>query len=157
MVDPSIVETGDQSDFLSASRERLERALVARFGLDDGLEASAAAIEYAVRCWDEVGVMDNPVGYLYRVGETHGRRSLSSRRRPTALAVEPVTQDRPVDVDLQRALLKLDPVQRVAVVLVHAHGHSYVEASEIIGVPVTTFNNHLHRGLSSLRRELEQP
>ena len=156
MVDRSRTESRTLSSFLDSSRERLERALVARFGVDDGLDASAAAVEYAVRFWDRVGPMDNPTGYLFRVGETHGRRSVERRKRDATLLVEQYTHDQPVDIDLQRALVRLDPIQRVAVVLVHAHGHTYVEAAEILEVPVSTFNNHLRRGLSQLRRELEQ-
>lgn len=156
MSDPSKVESQALSSFLETSRVRLERALVARFGIEDGLEASAAAVEYAIEFWDRVAKMDNPAGYLYRVGETHGRRNTQRRMRQVQLVVESSVHDEPVDLDLQRALLKLDSLQRVAVVLVHAHGHTYIEAAEILDVPVSTFNNHLHRGLSQLRRELEQ-
>lgn len=156
MADPFSVEMDSLSEFLAGARDGLERALVARFGVDEGLEASAAAVEYAVRCWDRVRVMDNPAGYLYRVGETAGRRNSNRRRRQTSLMVESTVQDQVVDIDLQRALMRLKPIQRVAVVLVHAHGHSYVEASEIVGVSVSTFNNHLHRGLARLRQELEK-
>ena len=145
------------SQFLSDAQRRLERALVARFGMDDGREAAADAMAYAVEHWPRLRVMDNPLGYLYRVGETRGRR-LARRWAPLDVLVEePRTEDGVVDVDLQRALVRLKPAQRVAVVLVHGHGHSYREAAEVLDVPVTTVTNDLHRGLARLRSILERP
>lgn len=99
--------------------------------------------------------MKNPVGYLYRVGETSGRRRARRWHRIGLLVSEPVTIDVPADLDLQRALLKLSDAQRVAVVLVHGHGHSYAEVADVLDVPVTTVTNHLHRGLDRLRSILE--
>ena len=145
------------SSFLSDARCRLERALIARFGLDDGLEAASEAMVFAVAHWPRLRAMENPLGYLYRVGETSGRR-LTRRWEPFDVLVhEPCTEDGVVDVDLQRALVRLKPAQRVAVVLVHGHGHSYREAAEVLDVPITTVTNDLHRGLARLRSILERP
>jgi RNA polymerase sigma-70 factor (ECF subfamily) len=145
------------AEFLSDAQRRLERALVARFGMDDGLEAAADALAFAVEHWSRLRGMDNPLGYLYRVGETRGRR-LARRWQPfDALVHEPRTEDGVVDLDLQRALLRLKPAERVAVVLVHGHGHSYREVAEVLDVPVTTVTNHLHRGRARLRSILERP
>ncbi len=142
--------------FVSDARPNLERALVARFGLHDGMEAASVAIDYAFNEWPRVSAMANPVGYLYRVGQSSARRTSSFRRRSRALVDEPVTVDAPVDVDLQRALMRLRADHRVAVVLVHAHGHSYASAAEMMDVPVTTLTNHVTRGLARLRRLLEE-
>jgi RNA polymerase sigma-70 factor (ECF subfamily) len=147
--------TNELAGFVSSSRPDLERALVARFGLHDGMEAAAVAVDYAVRHWARLGEMENPAGYLYRVGESSARRADQRRRRHQPLVTEPVTIDRPLDVDLQRALTRLRPDQRVALVLVYAHGHSYAAAARLMNLPVTTVNNHLTRGLARLRKELE--
>lgn len=136
---------------------RLERALVARFGVDRGGDAAAEAIAYGLEHRERVMAMANPAGYLYRVGERRGRRMLDRLGRQTALVDEPVTEQRVVDVDLQRALLRLRPDHRVAVVLVLAHGHTYAEAAEILDVPLTTVTNHVSRGRARLRSILEQP
>jgi RNA polymerase sigma-70 factor (ECF subfamily) len=141
-----------QTDFLSTAQPLLERALVARFGLRDGMDAASDAIEYAITHWDRVATMDNPTGYLFKVARSKATRSIRRSARLTALAQEPVTTDRPVDVDLQRALLELPWEQRVAVMLVYSHGHTYASAAEVLGVPVTTITNHLHRGLAQLRK-----
>lgn len=155
MADTATDMTDDRTHFLGDAQARLERALVVRFGIDDGLEAASDALAYAVENWDRVEAMKNPVGYLYRVGETSGRRRARRWHRIGLLVSEPVTIDVPADLDLQRALLKLSDAQRVAVVLVHGHGHSYAEVADVLDVPVTTVTNHLHRGLDRLRSILE--
>ena len=71
------------------------------------------------------------------------------------LVDDPVSVDTAVDLDLQRALMRLKPDQRVAVVLVHAHGHSYADAASLMDIPVTTVTNHVTRGLARLRQFLE--
>ncbi len=157
MADTATDMTDDLARFLGDAQARLERALVARFGIDDGLEAASDALAYAVENWDRVAAMENPVGYLYRVGETSGRRRTRRWQRIGLLVREPITSDGPADVDLQRALLGLSDAQRVAVVLVHGHGHSYAEAAKVLDVPVTSVTNHLHRGLTRLRSILEHP
>ncbi len=138
--------------FLVEAQPRLERALVARFGINDGLDAASEAVAYALENWSRLEAMENPVGYLYRVGQTSGRRLAGRWRRLDALVAEPLSGDTVLDVDLQKALLRLKPDERVAIVLVHAHGHSYLEVADVLGVPVTTVANHLHRGLNHLRR-----
>jgi DNA-directed RNA polymerase specialized sigma24 family protein len=141
--------------FLSELRPDLERALVARFGLHDGMDAAAEALAYGCAEWERLAAMSNPAGYLYRVGESKGRRWQGRRRRTVLLVEEPTSVDRPVDIDLQRALSRLKSDQRVAIVLVHAHGHTYATAAEVMDVPITTVTNHIHRGLARLRRLLE--
>ena len=140
--------------FIVANRSGLERALVARYGLSDGLDAASHAIEFSVAHWERLSTMSNPLGFLFRVGHTHGLRGVRSKRRLTELVTDPVTTDERVDVDLQRALVRLSWEQRVAIVLVHAHGHSYADTARIMGMPVTTITNHVNRGLARLRRIL---
>lgn len=143
-------------EVLAEVRPRLERALVARYGIPDGLDAAAEAMAYAVEHWDELRTMQNPAGYLYRVGQSAGGRLARRWSRQGALVAEPWGTDAVVDVDLQRALLRLKPDERVAIVLVHAHGHTYAEAAAVLDVPITTVTNHLNRGLARLRRTLER-
>ena len=144
-----------RADYLSDARPLLERALVARFGLRDGMDAASDAIEYAITHWDRVSAMENPTGYLFKVAHSKATRAIRRSKRLTMLASEPTTTDRPVDIDLQRALLQLPWEQRVAVMLVHSHGHTYASAAEVLDVPVTTITNHLHRGLAQLRTAMD--
>jgi RNA polymerase sigma-70 factor (ECF subfamily) len=146
----STVSTPDE--FLAEARPILERALVARFGLRDGMDAAADAVEYAVANWARVSVMENPKGYLFKVGHSKATRAIRRARRLTAFVGEPVTTDSPTDLDLQKALLRLPWELRVAVMLVHAHGHTYASAAEVLDIPVTTLTNHVQRGLTQLRK-----
>ncbi|CAN5849817.1 MAG: RNA polymerase sigma factor [Ilumatobacteraceae bacterium] len=144
----------DIGSFLSQARPMLERAFVARFGLELGREAAADAVAYSVEHWPRLSSMENPVGYLYRVGQTAARRH-HRWRRTASIVAEPATTDDVVDMDLQRALMRLRFEQRVAVLLIHGFGHSYREVAELLEVPTTTVTNHVNRGLARLRTILE--
>ncbi len=145
----------DIAQVLAALRPGLERALIARLGIEDGTEAAADAVSWALEHEDRVRAMHNPAGYLCRVGQSSARRVRRRRGSMTALIAEPVSSQEPVDVDLQRALMRLKPEQRVAILLVHAHGHTYAEAAQLLGLPVTSVTNHIQRGLVRLRRLME--
>jgi RNA polymerase sigma-70 factor (ECF subfamily) len=56
---------------------------------------------------------------------------------------------------IQRALTALAPEFRTAVVLVDLEGHSYQDASRIMGTPIGTVRSRLHRARHSLRHSLE--
>ena len=135
-----------------ASR-RLRQVLVARFGMDAGAEAYQEAMAYAWEHRDRLSEMDNPVGYLYRVAQTAHRRQ---RRWARRVALPPVPEDRIPEVEpgLPDALARLSTRQRVAVLLVHAHGWTQVEAATVLDIDVSTLRNHLRRGLEQLRTSL---
>src|SRR5262245_48084251 len=59
--------------FVAAVEPRLRRAYIGWCGVDDAHDATAEALAYAWEHWDEVQTMDNPAGYLYRVGQTRSR------------------------------------------------------------------------------------
>lgn len=58
--------------------------------------------------------------------------------------------------DIERALDALPDAFRVAVVLVDVQGYSYVEAAQLLGVPVGTVRSRLARARSTLQRSLWQ-
>jgi DNA-directed RNA polymerase specialized sigma24 family protein len=142
-------ETGFEA-FVTAHSPRLRRALVAAYGSDRGAEALAEALAYAWEHWARVSTMAHPVPYLYRVGQTRTR----SRKRRIVFAV-PETAEPWVEPALPGALASLSERQRVAVVLVFGFGWQLGEVGEILGVRVTTVQNHLERGLERLRIALE--
>lgn len=145
----------DVEQFLAGSRVRLERALVARFGLDDVLEAADEAAAYAVEHWGRLSMMANPAGYLFRVGQTYGGRTRRRWQSTELLSdVSAVTSD-VFDIDLQRSLMRLKPAEWITVMLIHGHGHTYAEVAELLDVPITTIANNLSRGLVRLRHTLE--
>lgn len=61
------------SSLLAAVGPRLQRTFVARYGVDLGNEARADALGWAWEHRDRLSEMANPVGYLYRVGQTSVR------------------------------------------------------------------------------------
>lgn len=52
---------------------RVQRALIAAYGAEIGVEAHAEAMAVGWERWDQVAAMENPAGYLYRVGQSRAR------------------------------------------------------------------------------------
>jgi RNA polymerase sigma factor (sigma-70 family) len=137
--------------FVASHGPDLRRVLVARYGVEVGVEAAADALAYAWERWDRVAAMANPTGYLVRVGQSAARRY---HRRPVAMPAARAEIESTFDPRLPRALENLSPRQRAAVVLICVHDWTYPAASEVLGVSESTLRNHVRRGLESLRREL---
>ncbi len=141
--------------FIADARIKLRRALVARYGVELGVEACAEATAWAWANRDRLLAMANPVGYLYRVGQTAVRNETRFHRAPP---FPPEARDHEMPLaepGLHEALSRLTPDQRAAVMLVHAHGYRYAEAADLLDIPVSTLKNHLHRGSRRLRKILE--
>ncbi len=136
--------------FLAREREHLARAFVAAFGVERGQEALAEAMSYAWEHWERVEAMQNPVGYLYRVGQSRSRR-----RRRACLFPSAADAGTPwVEPGLPRALGGLTSRQRVAVVLAHGYGWTHREIGDLLGIRPTTVQNHIDRGVARLRSSL---
>ncbi len=106
---------------------------------------------YGWEHWDEVRVLGNPVGYLYRVGQSRTR----PRKRPAVFDVPSQAGDIWVEPGLAGALRDLSERQRLAVVLVYGFGWQLAEVAEVTGIRVPTVQTHAQRGLARLRRALE--
>lgn len=139
----------DFEAFVERFESKLRIALVALFGQDAGRDAAAASLAYGWEHWDDVSKLDNPVGYLYRVGQSSQRR----RKEPTWAPV-PVDATPHVEPGLPAAIGALSDRQRLAVVLVHAYGWDRVEVAELADISVSAVDTHLSRGLSRLRDSL---
>ncbi len=140
--------------FVAGDGQRLRRALVARYGPEIGAEVAGDAFARAWQDWSRVAGMENPAGYLYRVAQSAARRYRRWARRPS-FPPEYGGEDRLVEPGLAKALARLRPDQRVAVVLVHGYGCRYAEVAELTGTTVGAVRNHVHRGMARLRDELE--
>lgn len=145
------IETFDA--FVSRVEPGLKQAFVARFGRDDGVEAASEAFAYAWEHWDRVSVMENPAGYLYRVGRSRTRRI---RRRTPVLPAVQTSRMPDVEPLLPAALASLSERQRVAVILIHGLGWTQREVADLLGISRTTLQNHLERGTARLRRTLKE-
>jgi RNA polymerase sigma-70 factor (ECF subfamily) len=144
-----IAGTETFTEFVASYEVRLRQSLVAACGGEVGRDAAAEALEYAWANWDRVRGMENPVGYLYKVGRSRARRELR-RRRPV---FDPVVTSRIPDVEpkLPGALAELSQRQRTVVLLVHGYGWTQVEVSELLGISRSSVRSHLERGMASLR------
>ncbi len=143
------VETTTFETFVVEAEPRLRRALVAAYGLERGREAAAEALAYGWEHWDRVRTLRNPIGYLYRVGQSR------SRGRKQRLILERSSADDPwVEPGLAAALGALTERQRLAVVLVHGFGWTHAEVAAVTGIAPTTVQNHVDRGLEHLRAAL---
>ena len=99
----------------------LRQALIAAYGPDVGADATAEALAYAWEHWDRVSSMNNPAGYLYRVGQSKARRGIF--RKPPPIDVNPPeARAHWFEPQLAPAISGLSEKQRAAVVLVHGYG-----------------------------------
>jgi DNA-directed RNA polymerase specialized sigma24 family protein len=140
-------------DFATAHEPALRRAFVASYGAERGMEACAEAFAYAWQHWRRIRDMRNPVGYLYRVGQSKTRPRKRPRFVPDRSAGDP--EPPVVEPGLAAALAALSEPQRVAVVLVHGFDWTLRDVAELTGVTVSTVRTHLERGLDHLRNSLE--
>ena len=94
--------------------------------------------------------MANPLGYLYRVGQSSTRR----RKTPIVFA-RPDTHEPWIEPKLAVALGNLSERQRLAIILVHGYGWRPSEVAAVTGLRKTTVQTHAARGLARLRDALE--
>ena len=135
----------------------LQRAFVAHFGVEIGSDVAAEVSAWAWEHIDQVTSASNPGGLLYRVGQSRVRYHHRWARRGAVFPAEPgwVAGEAPeLDDELLLALGALKPKQRVAVLMVHGYGFSYLEVADLLGDSVAATTNHVHRGLYRLRRTI---
>lgn len=149
---------GDGFDlFIATTGEQVRRALVSFYGVEVGMEAAAEAMAVAWQRWEEITAMQNPGGFLFRVGQSAARPHVRWRRRSSAfpMADAASVSDDAAVVDLLRAMQHLPAVQRACVLLVKSYGFSYRETGDVLGVSEAAVTNHVHRGLNRLRSIME--
>ena len=138
--------------FVKEVEPRLSYAFFAAFGPEVGSEVTSEALAYAWEHWPRLSKMDNPAGYLYRVGQSKARWY----HRPRIYFPNVVRSDPPqVEPRLPEALMRLTQNQRLAVVLIHGMEWTEDEVAHLIGRSRSTVRTHLERGLARLRSELE--
>ena len=140
------------SDFVSEVEPRLRQALTGSLGSETGREATAEALAYGWEHWERIEVMDNPVGYLFRVGQRWGRRA-RSRTRTFLPAVDP-TREPWVEPKLPEAMRKLSERQRLVVFLQFGHDWTLSEIAELLGVSKASVQSYSDRGMGRLRTKL---
>ena len=110
--------------------------------------------------WEQVGAMEDPVGYLYRTAmnlfRKRYRRAVLAIRRSMGLAP---SRDDFADADdretVRQVLSTLPPRQRAALVLTELLGFSPDDAGRALGVQASTVRSLSHQGRASFRRAME--
>ncbi len=136
--------------FAREAEPRLRHALTAAVGQQAGRDATAEALSYGWEHWDRISAMENPAGYLYRVGRTAARR----RRRRAAFLPVPASRLPHVEPRLPEVMRRLTERQRVAVFLAYGMGWTRREVAELLGISANAVGAHLSRGLAKLRSGL---
>jgi DNA-directed RNA polymerase specialized sigma24 family protein len=149
------LEVGMFEEFVAGAEARLRIALIATYGPLDGQTAALDALSWAWENWDRVQVMANPVGYLYRVGQTAARRQ---RVRPIPIDSATFRNSGIPDInpELVPALGRLSAQQRTVVMLVHGFGWTIRDVARMLELAPSTVQTHLERGLARLRDQLEE-
>jgi len=107
---------------------------------------------YAWEHFAELSSMDNPAGFLFRVGQSRSRRR--RRRAPARFPATDLFDLPDVEPGLPSALEQLSERQRSCVALVHGYGMSHQEVADLLGLSRSSIQNHVERGLDRLRSEL---
>lgn len=143
---------GQFSDFLSSSEPGLRRALTAAYGSEVGREATAEALAYAWEHWDRLRSLDNPAGYVFRVGQGKAKRM---RHQPRVVGdIVDDTTEPWIEPRLASAMGKLTERQRVVVSLLHGFDWSMSEVAALIGISKASVQTHANRAMKTLKREL---
>jgi DNA-directed RNA polymerase specialized sigma24 family protein len=146
-----VTRVDDFESFAADAGDRLRRAFAGPLGVDGAAEATAEALAWAWENRGKLRSMQNPVGYLYRVG-----RSRTRRRTPPATLPAPVELGVPeVEPGLVPALMTLTERQRTAVWLVHGCQWRHQEVAEAMEISATAVATHVQRALEHLRVKLE--
>jgi len=139
------------TEFVRDVEPRLKHALVAAFGTEVGIEATRDALAVGWERWEEVREKANPAGYLFGVGRNKARRRL---RRHRVFPVPPSGHEPWVEPALPGALSRLSERQRVTVMLLHGYDWTHGEVADLMGVSVSTVQQHEVRALAKLRRAI---
>lgn len=148
-------------EFYGAHVTRIYRALAVTLGSDDlAREAVDEAMTRAYANWSRVRGLDNPPGWVFRVGfnwATSWRRKfrreqgeLTEERHPHAAAIDPT------GFAAREALARLPLGQRAVVVCRVLLDLSTAETAGTLGISQGTVKSRLSRGLAALRRVLEE-
>jgi RNA polymerase sigma factor (sigma-70 family) len=147
----------DFRDFFEAEYRRLGKALFLIVG--DPMEADELAQEALVRVferWNQVHLMDSPVGYLYRTALNLNRSRLRGLASRAKHALSPFPGPDPLAGveardEVRRLLAALPRGQREAVVLVDWLGMGAEQAGAILGIEASTVRVQLSRARRALR------
>jgi RNA polymerase sigma-70 factor (ECF subfamily) len=148
--------------FFERERDRLYRALWLvtrnRFEAED---LTQEAFVRVLERWDSISAMDDPRAYLFRTAmnafrTSYGRALLAAKRTMRVLPADDTIaaiDERDATV---RALARLSPRQRAAVVLTDMLGFRSEEAARMLGVRASTLRMHASRAHEALKETMSR-
>jgi RNA polymerase sigma-70 factor (ECF subfamily) len=133
----------------------------------DGEDIVQDALIKAFTALPNVGVIDNPEGWLFRIAHNTALDFLRRRVRGPMMqsdeglgmiaAPDPTNQDHEVAAMSLRTFMRLPALQRSAVILKDVLGHSLVEIASITGASEVAAKSALQRGRVRLREIAREP
>jgi RNA polymerase sigma factor (sigma-70 family) len=155
---------GDKGAFrlLVETHERRLRAFLGQLAGRD--LADELAQETFLKAWQSLGGFREEAKFSswlcaigWRLFVDHKRREKSEGRKRDAaaeLAERESAPSAPERIDLARALERLEPVERAALVLCDGHGWSHEEAAQILRIPLGTLKGIVRRAKQKCREYL---
>lgn len=145
-------------DFYVSTASRVRRTLSVILGSAElAGEATDEAMARAFERWTRISRMENPAGWVYRVGLNWAKRQMRRRSYDVPPGARPIaTEDLPIpDPQLWDALDRLTTDHRTVLVLRYAEDWSVNQIADALNVATGTVKSRLHRALNELREELE--
>lgn len=142
--------------FYEQTWDRVYRPLAFALG-DPSLAAEAVdeAMTRAFERWSQVSVMENPVGWVYRVASNWARSWLRRARRARTLHErDSGWVDRLPEPGLVKAIDQLSPIHREVVVLRYLLDWSEAEVANALHVRIGTVKSRTSRALTQLREAM---
>jgi RNA polymerase sigma-70 factor (ECF subfamily) len=137
---------------------RLVRSLAVSGDHAAAADAVQDAFMEAHRRWAYVSELDDPAGWIRRVAinrlSNHRRNLLRRRRILSAVRIVDTCTLSERDIDLQRAIRRLPPRQRMALCLHHLAGYSIAEVAMMLEVAEGTVKSALFDARTKLRDQL---
>ena len=159
-----VVEPAEEADafepFFRSVYPGLCRALYLLTG--DAFEAEELAQETLTRVlerWERVQTMESPAGYTYRTALNLNRKrvrraAVRARRVFASIPAEDHSTAVGDQHDVHRALAKLSPTQREALILIDWLEMDTEQAGRVLGIEPGSVRVRLHRARATLRTEL---
>jgi RNA polymerase sigma factor (sigma-70 family) len=151
------VAPADFEELCELSYTRVAKAAYLILGdRQEALDVAQEAFSRALERWPEVGSMENPQGWLYRVAVN---LSLSTRRRAVRwvkgrIPDNPAPESEPSDPNLAKALSRLTLAQRAAVVLRFYSDLSIADTAQMLNKRPGTVRALTAQAISRLRKDL---
>ncbi len=151
-------------DFYERTFRRLFTALCLVTGDRDEAEEVAQESFFRVfERWDNVGALEDPTGYLFRVSmnvfRSRYRRLSLALRRALFLVPDAIDDLAAVEThdEVVRLLMELQPKQRAAVLLTSILDYSAEEAGRMLGLRASSVRSLTTRARARLKREVVDP